>query len=863
MNQQNSDSINTQNEINTSSNINCMSIIKTYIDYSSLNSKINKKIYDLDKSYAGILEIENFKNVETSLEKIQCIYFDKTIFALLKRQKMPERDCHYLFYIFFIQEIYRSYTFQLGHKKFSKFFKKYFNASMKSKMLKEQEIVAYSNFYLIQLFQLITGSKNETEISVLKKMPIIDFKNLDNINIKYMKLLIKYILAFTNILDSKKEYKDFHTFIFDTFLNVENPIFQNYYMKQLNKIFLKKGIYSFSNNFIIYILYPFIYKNNKKSVYEFSLFSSRFINCILHYQPKYLINKNNDLSLYKHSSPFYFLNMSILINILRDMITNDDVMQNIIFKFIDSFNNKINLFIDDDNKLRIAEFLLIDTINDRIIRNHLDIIEIIKPYFRNEENNKNNFFFDTLFYDLCLEKYITFYFSNSNKKNKENRNMNDSNLNQSYSQSQDLEDYFFNEKNVSKNKSKKDYIDLIINKYNTSNHFILNKYFLKLNDTTNNINIDDYLSNKNMEELFILLDLVYIISIKTDDINVIKECILDIKKIIICIIKKSFSEKKFNCIIFDFITKIDKKYIPLPSEFDILSSNEILIKTSFVNFIKTYPLFLIFILNYFPKNNLPILQFFKILKSFMIGYYKNVFNQVDGNMNDYNHTLQINYLNIIYFIIGQILNIYQTITKNNDYIDDFNKEVMRYLSYCLNCQKKIKNPFIISNYLIECTYCGEKYLFINTNLFDYLKNEIEEIKKFIDECVYNVITGLTCIILSKFIEKYEKRDVNPMFCYSLYYKIMNEHFNFLNYIKLKIGKNIPYVIEPNSEINNKEGALDEYINFFFDKYITEKSKYPFRTIYDTIENDDFVSFNSFRKTIKHECQLANCKNFKL
>ena len=859
MNNQNKCQINELNQINSSSNNNCMSIIKTYIDYSSTDSRILKNLFNLEKIEAAKLELENFKKIETSQEKIQSILFDKTIFALLNKQKMPEREYHYLFYIFFIQEIYCFYIIELGHKNFSKFFKKFFNSCMKSKMFEEQEIVTYTNFYLIQLFQLITACYNECEISELKKHPIIAFNNKDDyIKIKYMKFLIKYILALTNFLDSKKNYKNYQIFIFETLLSV--PIFNDYYMKQLNKIYLKKGIFSFSNNFIKHLLYPIINKSYEQSVHETSEYTKSFIKSILYYQPKYLINKNNS-TLDNNFTPFYFLNIPILLNILRDMISNDDFIQKLIFKLINMFNNKINLFIDESNKLRVAELLLLDTINDRIIRNNLDIIEIIKPYFKNEEKNQNNFYFDTLFYDLCLEQYILLYLSIPNEQKKEINNANDSYLNQSNSQSIDLDDYNFTDKNISKKKSKQYYIDLIIKKYNNTNNFIINKYFRKTND--DNLNFDDFLSNKNLEELFILLDFLYLISINSDENNIIKNSISDIKKIIVCIIKKSFNENKFNCTIFDVIINIDKKYIPLSSEFSVITSNEILIKNSFVTFIKTYPLFLIFVINFYPKNNLPIAEFLKILKAFMIGYYTNVFNQIEENMNNYNHTLQFNYLNIIYFIIEQILDIYESISKNNNSINDCNKKIMKYLTYCLNCQKKVKNHFILSKYLIECVNCGEKCLFINTNLYDYLKKEKNELKKFIDECIFNVITGLTCNMIYKFIEKYEKRDKISMFCYSLYYKIMCEHFNFLNYIKLKLGKKIPYIINTSCEINNKEGALDENIKLFFDNYITDYNNYSFRTIYETIEKDKFISFNLYRKTIKHEYQLSKCKSYKL
>ena len=630
-------------------------------------------------------------------------------------------------------------------------------------------------------------------------------------------------------------------------------------MKQLNKIFLKKGLYFFSDNFIQHILYPIIYESNKKSIYDFSVFSSPFTNCILQYIPKYYSNKNNKIQIYNQGSPFYFLNIPILINILHEITDNDDLIQKLLFKFLDSFNNKINLFIDDDSKLKVAEYLLIDLTNNKIIKNHLDIIELIKPYFQINNNNKNsNNYFDFLFYDLCLENYITFYFSNSYGKNKDNNNtINDTSLNNSLSQSQDY-DEFFND-NISKEKTKKDYINLIIDKFNNSNNYYINKYFHKIYDNNNinnniNFNIDEFLSKKNIEELFILLDIIYSISIKSSEEQVIKESILDVRKIIIYIIKKSFNGNRFNCTIFNFINNIDKKYLPLSSEFDIMKSNEILIQNSFADFIKSYPLFLIFVLNYYTKYNLEISQFFNIIKSFMVGYKNQVFNLIDEDMNQYNHTLQINYLTIIYSIIEQIFDIYKNL--NNKNITNIDKVTIKYLPYCLNCQKKQKNPFLLSNYLSKCTYCGEIFLFINANLYDYLKDYKNEINNLIDESIFPVITGITCNMLYKFKEKFDKRNIIPMFCYHLYYKILKEHFAFLNYIQLKIGKNIPFVIDPNCSINNKEGVLEENIKIFFEKYITEKNKYPFRSIYETIENDEFGSFNSFRKTIKHESELV-------
>jgi hypothetical protein len=331
--------------------------------------------------------------------------------------------------------------------------------------------------------------------------------------------------------------------------------------------------------------------------------------------------------------------------------------------------------------------------------------------------------------------------------------------------------------------------------------------------------------------------------------------------IIKCIIIKTFKEKKFNCSIFNFILNVEQKYLPLSSEFNIIKCNEILLKNSFVHFIKTYPIYIIFIINYFTKNNLQISELFSLLKSFMEGYNKKVFNSIDENMNEYNHTLQINYLNIIYFIINKILNIYYCGDKNNN-DSNITKIKIVYLTYCINCQKKIKDPLLFSKYLCQCNYCGEKFLYINSHLDNYIYNNKNETKKFIDECIFDVITGITCNILYKFKVKYDNRNINSMFCYNLYYKIMSEHFQFLNEIKLIIGKNIPFVIDPNCDINNKEGSLEEYMNIFFERYLTNQNKYPFKAIYDTIDKDNYESFNSFRKTIKHECLLAEHRYIK-
>ena len=186
MNQQGANPDNNENQGNSLLNINWMSTINTYIDYSSSNFKINKELYDLEECDIGKNIIKDFKKRRASLEEIQAIYFDKTIFSLLEKQKKTNKDYYYLFYFFFLKESYRQYVIQLGHKNFAKFFKKFFNSCMKSNLFENYEIVGFIEFYLLSLYQLITGCTSEQNILELQKKPIINLQNLDSINKKYL-----------------------------------------------------------------------------------------------------------------------------------------------------------------------------------------------------------------------------------------------------------------------------------------------------------------------------------------------------------------------------------------------------------------------------------------------------------------------------------------------------------------------------------------------------------------------------------------------------------------------------------------------------------------------------------------------------
>ena len=877
-----------QNLIRESNDNNIMSTVITNIEHQAKNFPELETLFKLKSSESAKKEIEKFKGMNSSLEKILATLFDKTIFSLYKRQKMLYKDYRFLFYVFFKNNNYRYFCLNLGHKNFSKFFKKFFNACMENRsddfpshyIFSVYDIGEFINCYICELYKLLSKDENIIniekaedieELHAKKKDAIKNVKELDSICFKFMKMLIKYILAFCNILENNKYYNNYPVTIYKIFSDIKDKIFHAYFMKQLYKIYLHKGIYEHGNNFIISIFYPILYKKNKLSQYNFSLQTLNLIDSVLDYIPKYCINEKNKKMSYSKGSPFYFLNIIVLIKIMNDLLLDQDKQKILLFKFIDNFNTKINLFIDDDTQMQVAELILTDTVNNKIIMNNLNTLELIQHYLKNVEsiNNNQNFweYFEYLFFDLSMSYYLFNFYENktilnnallsSGGSNSVESKLNWPNLNNSIMQSsQDIKQLKEGVNNEPKKKELND-SQIIINKFLFTQNYFIRKYFNAefWNDINYETDIQSLLGEKNLEELFILLDIIYYISQVFEDEKMVEKAIQDIKNIIIYIIKKSYEKSKFNCCIYNFILNIDSKYIPSPDDFDILKSNgTILIKNSFTQFIRTYPLYIIFVINYFSINNYTITEFFKYIKAFLDGYSSQVFNLIDSNK-DYNYTLQLNYLKIIHFIIEEILNIYMD--KNSENI--FNTNILVHLPYCINCKEKMKNPIIFSKYLSQCFYCGEKHLFINTNLNKYLSQYKEDIKEFTNENIFKVITDITCNVLIKFQEKYEKKKETSLFCYNLYYKLMNEHFKFLRNIQFILGKNIPFIINPDGILNKTEGALEQNIKMFYDNYLTKNNKYPLEAIYNTINDDMFISFNTYRKTIKHETALIRNK----
>ena len=185
-------------------------------------------------------------------------------------------------------------------------------------------------------------------------------------------------------------------------------------------------------------------------------------------------------------------------------------------------------------------------------------------------------------------------------------------------------------------------------------------------------------------------------------------------------------------------------------------------------------------------------------------------------------------------------------------IGQINKKIQKMKAKCDNNKEKnikLKNILQKKEVLLKQELDNKELMFMQLTKKE---KECDEIQQKIKDMKEN--------------KKIEKKEETTLFSYSLFYKVMNEHFKFLNYIKVILGINIPFVVDidniANKTMNSSEGLLEININNFFEKLLTNKCKYPFEYIYKTICDDNFKSFNIIRKTIKHESILAMNKYVK-
>ena len=858
---------------------NYMSVVKSQIADSPDDFSTLKKYFDIDSSSAAKLKMQQFEKTEGSLDYIYATLFDNIIFSLLDEQKMYKKDYLFLFYYFFKKEYYNNFI-RLNNKNTGKFLKKFFNSCVNGErdeiIFENSEIGEFINYYIFELFRFIGKTKITDKIKCLKdiqelresKKEIKNLEQLDKRDFKFVKNLIKYTLAFANILENSKYYKNYHLEIYQLFNDIEDKLFKNYFRKQLYKMCLNKGVYKHGNFFMLYLFNPLKCKDNNLFENKLSTLFNDLVKNILGYESKYSPEEKEDIKKKKENkSSFYLLNSTNLFKIINDLGVNDDLENILLCKFTESFNKKINLFLDDGNQLRVAEFILTNTINQKNIIDYLDKMELIKPYINNMNNLNNNKdfwqYYEYLFFDLSVDTYILKSFNEeSSSKNKkkllEQPKTEISFLSQNPSQMLNNNSSFIDLNNDISEKEKKDNVDIIIKKFQNSNDKFIQRYFnLNYKDSLEEEKLDDILEQKSIESLFLLLDIIYRISNKAKDKETIKKSIKDIKKIIRHIIEKCYKENecnKFNCAIFNFILKVDSKYLPSPDNFDVINSiTEILLKINYDEFIKSYPFYIILILNYYPSNNCDVNEFFKILKAYLIGYSDTVFDSLDDEQK---HTIQLNYISLFHFIIEQLLNLYlDNISEEN--MDD---NILKFLPYCVNCRKKFKNPIICSKYLSQCNHCYHNCLYVNTNLYNYLKNNKKDLEAFIKDTAYEKITNITFCVLHKFEKKLNEKDRIPLYSYHLYYKLMKEHFQFLNYIQNILGKNIPFT-EDKITLGGKVMTLQELIDHYFEEFEKEKNidTKTLNEIYNSIKEDGFKTFNNYRKAIKQNCALTEIK----
>ena len=114
----------------------------------------------------------------------------------------------------------------------------------------------------------------------------------------------------------------------------------------------------------------------------------------------------------------------------------------------------------------------------------------------------NTNYFEYLFYDLCFDNFKEYY-------TKEEQNKKDNSDCPKLSQfiSSQTQDYF--SFNNSKARPEKDYVNLIINKFLNSKDYFIRKYLninnAEFTEIENNQNLEKILSEKSIEELFLIL----------------------------------------------------------------------------------------------------------------------------------------------------------------------------------------------------------------------------------------------------------------------------------------------------------------------------------------------------------------------
>ena len=833
------------------------------------------KIEDIMEKQKKYFATKQMKSKDSSL-----LFFDKLILSILGKEKYKSKEQFLIFYLFLQKNNYS----ELFKQKpvLLKFLHKYFKACVRTKIFHEDEVITYILIYYIRILQVLTKSnENEYDINILiQKKVTMDFSVPSDL-LSYFKTLIKYIIALLNLVFFTKnsKYYNLHVIIINFFCYEKIPLLSKYIMKQLHKAFYQKGIYSCGNKLKYHLCeilindFKNISNNEEKSRCDIILYA------LLYPIEKYYDESKIQIDKIENAN-YIFFNLMKLKEAFNTIYIEENLKEKILDYCVEIvvkpiFHLKLDLFTGL-NELKLASYFLVDSTNDRNIKDRFNyyffnvIDSYCKQYFNELEKTDDykNIYYDFLFFDLVLKKIINFNEMGFILPNKS--------INKEVQKSNFLE--YINSIGI-RNKYplfRKIFIDFchrtIINPPTHKNtedddqsekeYYIIENIYEKYKDI--NDLIDETKNINSLSVLYILLNFCYIIIRSNFSENLIKETFKKGKEIVRLLLNKIFTKNNFNCEFFDFLIKAHVNF--LPDDFEIFKENQKLLKSSRDQFIITFPLYVIFILNLAQKIKLDVEKFFQFITVYVEGYYKNVFDIIinqknSNNVSIFNNKLHLNYLNLIYFLWEEIIYTHKKLQEQDEFeLPQYSARKSFHLPYCNYCFKTNKNPVILSNYLSLCKYCGNTNLYINIVLFEFLskKNDLE---KYINEDINVGITEITVKLLMAFKQKFsENQYIKTIYSYPEIYKMLSMHFNCLNKLNIIGLKKIEFKPNSNAIINSAKGILEENIKSFFDNCVKKKSDYKvneLKAILELFIKGQFNSFNKARKTIKYEQELLD------
>ena len=844
--------------------------------------EINKSDFEIEIEDLIEKQHKYFVNRKMQSKDSSLLFFDKIILSIIRKEKYKTNE---QFLIFYTCLLINNYSVFFSQKPiFLKFLHKYFKACVRTKIFDEKEAISYILIFFIRILQILTKSdKNINDINFLmQKKVMMDFSVPSDL-LSYFKTSIKYIIALLNLTDFTKnsKYQNLHVIIINFFWSGKIPLLLKYIMKQLNKAFYQKGIYSSGNKFKYHICEILI--NDFKNITNKELETR--VDLIL-YSLLYPIEKYYDESKTQplentQDANYLFFNLMKLKEAFSEININDNLKGKILDYCVQTvikpiFHIKLDLF-SDLNHNKLSSYLLVDSTNGSNISNRFNdyFFDVITPYceqYFNElgvTDDYKNIYFDFLFFDLLLKKIINFNemgfvlpdINNIKEVKKSNflEYINWIGIRNKYPLFRKIFIDFCH-KTLNNHPAKIDKYDDDDGSEKTYN--IIKSVYKRYKDI--NDLIDEANSSSSLSVLYLLINFCYIITKSKFSENFIRDTFKKGKEIVRLILDKIFTKNNFNCEFLDFLIKAQEDF--LPNDFEILKENQKLLKSSKDQYIITYPLYFIFILNIAKKNKLDVEIFFRFFTAYVEGYYKNVFDFIinqkkSDNIHVFNNKLHLNYMKLIYFLWEEIIYTHKKLQEKDELqLPQYRVRKSFHLPYCNYCFKTNKNPLILSDYLSLCKYCGHTNLYVNTDLFGFIKQK-SDLEKYVNEKINVDITEITVKLLKTFKEKYaENKNFKTIYSYPIIYKMLSAHFNCLNKLNIIGFKKIEFKPNSNEIINSAKGTLEENIKSLFNSCINKKSDYQvdeLAVILELLIKGQFNSFNNARKTIKYEQELLD------